>query len=182
MPNYRRAKIKGGTYFFTVVTYRRRKILCAPEVRTSLRHAIREVRKILPFTIEAWVLLPDHLHCIWALPQNDAEFGKRWAMIKTKVTQDCGQTRHRENWMTDVKQRRNESTLWQRRYWEHTIRDEEDYFNHMHYIHYNPVKHGLVKSVKDWPFSTFHRSLKAGLYEEHWGEDNEQWQDMDFGE
>jgi putative transposase len=109
-----------------------------------------------PFTIDALVLLPDHMHCIWALPQSDASFGIRWAMIKRFVTKRCGLDLHRDDWMNKSKRRRKESTIWQRRFWEHQIRDEQDYAIHMDYIHFNPVKHGYVQNVIDWQYSTFH--------------------------
>jgi len=131
MSNYRRAKTKGGTYFFTVVTFRRQKILCDELVRNALRIGIKNVQSTNPFTIDAWVLLPDHLHCIWTLPQNDANFGVRWAMIKRHVTKTCGPALYRDEWMTASKRRRKESTIWQRRFWEHQIRDEQDYEKHM---------------------------------------------------
>lgn len=97
MSTYRRANITGGTYFFTVVTFRRQTFLCDQPVRDVLRHAIRETRAILPFTIDGWVLLPDHLHCIWTLPPGDAAFGKRWAIIKRAVTKACGPLLYRED-------------------------------------------------------------------------------------
>ncbi len=168
MPNYRRANAKGGTYFFTVVTYRRQGFLCDENVRHALRNGIQNTRAIHPFEINGWVLLPDHLHCIWTLPPDDADFGVRWAMIKRFVTKQCGSSLRREDWMNDSKRKRKESTLWQRRFWEHQIRDEQDYEAHMNYLHFNPVKHGYVKSVKDWPYSTFHRYVRAGVYSEDW--------------
>lgn len=169
MPNYKRANTKGGTYFFTVVTYRRQKILCNETVRHALRNGIRTVQLRYPFTIDAWVLLPDHLHCIWTLPRDDAEFGKRWAMIKRYVTRQCGSQLYRDEWMNASKRKRKESTIWQRRFWEHQIRDERDYELHMNYIHYNPVKHGLVEFVIKWPYSTFHRYVRNGIYPPAWG-------------
>lgn len=173
MSTYRRAKATGGTYFFTVVTYRRQRFLCDEHVRTTLREAIGEVRAVCPFTIDGWVLLPDHLHCVWTLPPDDADFGKRWAMIKRFVTKQCGPALLSEAWLNDSKRKRNESTVWQRRYWEHMIRDDRDYARHMDYLHYNPVKHGMVKCVRDWPYSTFHRCVKEGVYLEDWGEAND---------
>ncbi len=169
MSCYRRAKTKSGAYFFTVVTYRRQKFLCDEPVRNALRDSIRETRAIYPFTIDGWVLLPDHLHCMWTLPPDDNDFGKRWAMLKRFVTKRCGPTLQRDAWMNTCKRRRHESTLWQRRFWEHLIRDETDYIRHMDYLHHNPVKHGLVQQVKDWPFSTFHRHVRNGVYPESWG-------------
>ncbi len=182
MPNYRRAKTKGATYFFTVVTYRRQRFLCEENVRKALRNGILEVQKNYPFTIDGWVLLPDHLHCIWTLPPNDANFSVRWAMIKRYVTKQCGPELHCEDWMNESKRRRKESTIWQRRFWEHQIRDERDFERHMDYLHYNPVKHDLVRSVKDWPHSTFHRYVSDGVYDENWGDDKIVTIDGQFGE
>ena len=108
MSNYCRARTKGGTYFFTVITYRRQNILCNEEIRIALREAIRKVQETHPFVIEAWVLLPDHLHCIWTLPENDADFGIRWVMIKRFVSKQC-RSFHRDDWMTVSKRKRKES-------------------------------------------------------------------------
>lgn len=182
MSTYLRAKIKGGSYFFTVVTYRRQEFLCDDSVRSALHDAIQETRTVYPFSIDGWVLLPDHLHCIWTLPADDGDFGKRWAMIKGFVTKRCSPLLYHDAWMTDSKRRRNESTVWQRRFWEHMIRDERDYMRHMDYLHYNPVKHGLVKCVKNWPFSTFHRYVKCGAYPENWGGTDTGTRDDNFGE
>jgi len=169
MPNYRRANVKGAIYFFTVITYRRQKILCDAIVRNALRKGIQTVRKTHPFFINAWVLLPDHLHCIWTLPENDADYSLRWAKLKRFVTKQCGGLLYREDLMNESKSRRNESTIWQRRFWEHLIRDDQDMKNHMDYIHYNPVKHNIVDCVKKWPYSTFHRYCNNGIYSEDWG-------------
>ena len=168
MSRYRRANTPGATYFFTVVTYRRRGFLCDADVRVALREAITRVRSQHPFFIDAWVLLPDHLHTIWTLPPDDARFALRWQQIKRFVTLRCGERLHQAAWMTGSKTRHRESTLWQRRYWEHQIRNEVDFEHHMDYLHYNPVKHGLVKQVKDWPYSSFHRCLEAGVYPPNW--------------
>ena len=182
MSNYRRANTKGGTYFFTVVTYRRQKFLCNENVRKALRNGILDVQKNHPFVINAWVLLPDHLHCIWTLPPDDAAFGIRWAMIKRFVTKQCGPDLQRDDWMNKSKRQRKESTIWQRRFWEHQIRDERDYEIHMDYIHYNPVKHGYVKNVTDWPHSTFHRYVRQGVYGQNWAGDGAVTIDEEFGE
>ena len=168
MPNYRRANVAGGTYFFTVVTYRRQRFLCDDDVRTALRDGVNNTRENLPFEIDAWVLLPDHLHCIWQLPVGDVDFAKRWALIKRFVTKRCGHRLKRNDWLNKTKTKRRESTLWQRRYWEHLIRDDNDLNRHRDYIHYNPVKHNHVERVVDWPFSTFHRFSKAGFYANDW--------------
>lgn len=169
MTNYRRAYHPGGTFFFTVVTYRRRKILTLPESRKFLRQAIQETQKKYPFQIDAWVLLEDHLHCIWKLPDSKTDFSIRWRLIKQRFTQKAKSLLHKNEWMNPAKTKRRESTIWQRRFWEHQITDDEDYLRHVDYLHYNPVKHGLVKDVKAWPYSTFHKFVKMGIYPENWG-------------
>lgn len=168
MSRYRRAALAGATYFFTVVTYRRRPILCDAPVRAALRAAIQTVRARYPFTIDAWVLLPDHLHCLWTLPPDDADFAGRWASIKRMVSRACAAGYHRSDWLTASKAKHRESTIWQRRYWEHCIRHDGDYARHVDYIYINPVKHGLVSRVHDWPYSTFHRDVARGLYPRDW--------------
>jgi putative transposase len=182
MTNYRRADIKGGTYFFTLVTYRRQRILCDKKVMLALRNGIRDVQARYPFEINGWVLLPDHLHCIWTLPPGDADFSMRWAMIKRAVSKQCGQDLLREEWINKSKQQRRESTIWQRRFWEHKIRNEDDYEKHLDYLHYNPVKHGYVKNVVDWPYSTYHRYLHQGIYDDDWAGEGIERIDNEFGE
>jgi len=126
MSRYRRASVAGSTYFFTVVAFRRQPILCDDMVRAALRSAIENVRAVRPFAIDAWVLLPDHLHCIWTLPDGDADFSTRWRMIKRAVSLVCGDDYRRADWMTASKRKYRESTIWQRRFWEHQIRNEDD--------------------------------------------------------
>ena len=159
----------GGTYFFTIVTYRRQEILTLPESRVALRNSISEVRSQYPFDIDAWVLLPEHLHCIWTLPRGDKDFSKRWGLIKAGFSKKTRHLFHRDEWMKKSKQRHREGTIWQRRFWEHQIRDERDYQTHMDYLHFNPVKHGLVQKVNDWRYSSFHRYVRAGVYDMDWG-------------
>jgi len=183
MPNYRRIQIPGIIYFFTVVTYKRQKMLVIPKSRQILRAMIHEVRQQLPFTICGWVLLPDHIHCIWALPENDSDYSKRWGMIKAGFSKMAKNLFHRDEWITDSKRKYREATIWQRRFWEHMIRDEDDFRRHIDYLHFNPVKHGLVKRVRDWPYSTFHRFVKKGFYPPGWGGDEMgDTTDTDFGE
>lgn len=170
MSNYRRANTEGGTYFFTVVTCRRRKILTMRAARSALRASIDDVRQYHPFVIDAWVLMPDHLHCIWTLPEGDRDFSKRWGLIKTGFTKRTKSLFHNQAWMNNSRQRKRESTIWQRRFWEHEIRDHRDYLAHMDYLHFNPVKHGLVNRVVEWPYSTFHRYVSRGVYPETWGD------------
>ncbi len=168
MSRYRRASTSNASYFFTAVAYRRQPILCDAPIRSALRAAIETVRTTRPFTIDAWVLLPDHLHCIWTLPEGDADFSTRWMMIKRSVSLACREIYHRADWMTASKSKHRESTIWQRRFWEHQIRDEDDLVRHVDYIHFNPVKHGNVQRVGDWPYSTFHRYVRDGIYTSDW--------------
>lgn len=169
MSRYRRADMEGATYFFTVATYRRQPLLCDAAVRVAIRQAIEAVRVKRPFKIDAWVLLPDHLHCIWTLPTGDADYATRWSMIKRSVSLACRHNHKRPEWINPSKQKHRESTLWQRRYWEHRIRDDRDFERHADYIHYNPVRHGLCERVIDWPWSTFHRYVSRDDYPVDWG-------------
>ena len=163
---YRRAKTPGATYFFTVVTFRRRKILCEPENREVLRTAFRMVKSHHPFTIDAFVLLPEHLHCIWTLPPGDADYSMRWNGIKGHLSRNC--LDKYKSPPSAAQQRKRAQTVWQPRFWEHQIRDEWDYEKHCDYIHWNPVKHGLVSRVCDWPYSSFHRFVQLGIYPLDW--------------
>lgn len=154
MPEYRRAWTQGGTYFFTVATYLRRPILTTEVVRQALREGIERTRQTLPFKIEAWVLLPDHLHTIWTLPPEDNNYAARWAIMKRQVSRRCERQFSNPKELSDSRQSRKESGIWQRRFWEHQIRDDLDFRRHMDYLHWNPVKHGYVQKVADWPFSS----------------------------
>jgi len=164
---YRRARIKGGTYFFTVVTHRRRRFLCQPENAELMRKALRHVMQRHPFKIDAFVLLPDHLHCIWTLPREDDDFSMRWQLIKRYFSERC-KSWYRGN-VSVSREEKKEQAIWQRRFWEHAIRNDEDYVRHADYIHYNPVKHGLVRAPRDWKYSSFHRYVQAGMHDEMWG-------------
>ena len=167
MSEYRRSYIPGGTYFFTVKTLNRRPILIETPYRTALRQAIIDVRSKLPFESIAWVLLPDHLHTIWRLPETDVNFSLRWSLIKQYVTRECTErTQTRPTIRSRLK--RGEGAIWQRRFWEHVIRDDTDFRHHIDYIHYNPVKHGYVKRPSDWKYSTFHRYVRDGAYPKDW--------------
>jgi putative transposase len=168
MPNYRRAAVPGGTYFFTLTSYQRRNILCNDEVRIALRDSIRTTQAKHPFTIDAWVLMPDHLHCIWILPPGDDGYSIRWSMIKRLVTQRVGFTGGAP-YVSASREKRREGHCWQRRFWEHWVRDENDLNRCRNYLHWNPVKHGHVSRVADWPYSTFHRFVREGMYTEDWG-------------
>lgn len=167
MPEYRRASIPGATYFFTVVTHRRQPLLIDSRCRAALRNAINRVRSELPFEIAAWVLMPDHLHAVWQLPPGDNNFSLRWSLIKQQVTRDCA-TWFSQQYLSSSREKRGEGSLWQRRFWEHLIRDEADFARHVDYIHYNPVKHGYAANAGDWPYSTFHRYAKQGMYPVDW--------------
>jgi putative transposase len=168
MTRYRRANA-ASTFFFTVVAYRRRPILCDESIRTALRRAIRAARAVLPFSIDGWVLLPDHLHCIWTLPDGDADYSTRWARIKRSVSRECDEA-YRDNRPVSASViKHREATIWQRRFWEHRIRNEIDFERHLDYIHFNPVKHGHAACVQDWPYSTFHRYVRERIYSFDWG-------------
>lgn len=182
MSRYRRSSTSGATYFFTLTTYHRQKILCDTTIRNALRTAVIYTRNKYPFIINAWVLLPDHLHCIWTLPTGDADFSKRWAIIKRKVSIECRHIHKNQKWITPSKVKHRESTIWQRRFWEHQIRDESDYRQHFDYIHWNPVKHGYVQRLSEWPYSTFHQYVRKGVYPKDWGGVVEKVDETGFGE
>ena len=171
MSHYRRLKVNHQTYFFTQVSYRRRKIFCDDLFRNSLREAVAFTKNKYPFQVDAWVLLPDHMHAIWTLPIDDANFSMRWSLIKRITTVTCGGYYHNDKFLTPSKQRRRESTIWQRRFYEHAIRDDNDFTRHMDYCHYNPVKHGLSESPCKWPYSTFHKLVNNGFYNLNWDVD-----------
>ena len=130
----------------------------------ALREAARQVRARAPFHIDAWVVLPDHMHCLWTLPEGDANFSGRWRAIKTAFVKSLPIGEPRSRVMTS----RGERGIWQWRYWEHTIRDDRDFAAHMDYTHFNPVKHGLVAHPADWAYSSFHRCVGSGLYPAGW--------------
>jgi REP-associated tyrosine transposase len=166
MTNYRRNFLAGGTFFFTVNLADRRLRLLIEHI-DELRAAVREVRERHPFTIDATVVLPDHLHAVWTLPEGDSNFGSRWRLIKSAFSRrlPVGEIVSRS------RVTKGERGIWQRRYWEHTIRDENDFARHVDYVHINPVKHGLVTRVRDWPHSSFHRMVELGVYPEDWAGD-----------
>jgi len=174
MPNYRRNRVPGGTYFFTVNLLDRKSSLLTDHV-AELRDAVRSVRQRQPFHIDAWVVLPEHMHAIWTLPPGDEEYSNRWRAIKKAFSKAVPKIEYR----SPVRIARHERGIWQRRFWEHTIADETDYTAHMDYIHYNPVKHGWVRTVKEWPFSSFHRLVERGVYPADWG--GSDWTDFDIG-
>ena len=169
MPNYRRWYVPGGTYFFTLVTFHRRPFLASDQARTFLRDAIDEVRKEMPFQIVAWVLLPGHLHTVWTLPSGDSDYSERWKRIKGSFSKSHLAAGGSEGVRNRSRRRHREAAVWQRRFWEHTVADEDDLLSCVDYVHWNPVKHGLVSRVHDWPWSTFHRYVEAGQYTDGWG-------------
>lgn len=154
---YRRAFVPGGSWFFTVVTCDRRPIFASADAVDVLRDAFRHVRAKHRFATDAIVVLPDHLHCIWTLPPGEADFATRWRLLKTRVTQGLDPAL------------RGDGRIWQHRFWEHLLRDEDDFARHVDYIHFNPVKHGLVDSAAEWPHSTFHRYVATGVLPVDWG-------------
>ncbi|MDX7897842.1 REP-associated tyrosine transposase [Aeromonas media] len=165
MANYKRAWQPGGTWFFTVVLAERQNNHLLVERIDLLRKVVREVQESHPFRIHGWVVLPEHLHALLELPDGDTNFPLRWRRIKSKFSRAIpnSEVRSESRW------RRGERGIWQRRYWEHLVRDQEDFNNHLDYIHINPVKHGLVTAPKDWPYSTFHRWVQQGRYPLTWG-------------
>ncbi len=163
MPDYRRNFLPGGSFFFTVNLLERRGDLLVRHV-DLLRESVRRVRRLHPFHIDAWVVLPDHLHCVWTLPPGDADFALRWRLIKLLFSKGLART----EWLSSARRRRKERGIWQRRYWEHTLRDAADFNAHVDYVHINPLKHGLVAAVPAWPYSTFHRYVQAGVLAADW--------------
>jgi putative transposase len=163
--NYRRARQEGGCLFFTVVTYDRRRFLTENRARECLRAAWDETLRLHPFEVVAVCLLPDHLHCIWRLPEGDEDYSSRWARIKAGFTRRYLRAGGEEATQTRSRRDRRERGVWQRRFWEHRIRDGTDLQRHVDYIHFNPVKHGLVPQIHDWPWSSFHRYIREGFYQ-----------------
>ncbi|MBI1367742.1 MAG: transposase [Planctomycetes bacterium] len=168
MPFYRRKRLQGGTYFFTLVTAQRQPILTTDTARVMLRRCITEARQTRPFDVLAFVLLPDHLHTLWTLPDGDADYSTRWRHIKGAFTHHWLRSGGAERSVSPGQQRHHYRGVWQPRFYEHTIRDEDDLRAHVEYIHYNPVKHGLVACPKDWFWSSFHRYVADGIYSIDW--------------
>ena len=165
MVRYRRNLVPGGTFFFTVTLLDRHSRALVEHVE-ALRAAMRDIRRSHPFAIDAVVVLPDHLHIVMSLPDGDADYPNRWHLIKRRFTESVMKSG------TEVARRRSgEPAFWQRRYWEHTIRDDGDFERHVDYIHFNPVRHGLVDRVRDWPHSSFHRYVRHGMLPPDWAGD-----------
>jgi putative transposase len=165
MVRYRRNRVAGGTFFFTLALDDRRSTALVDHIG-ALRAAFRAARQERAFVLDAIVILPDHLHVVMTLPADDADFAGRWRRIKGHFSSSLLGKK------TPIQRRANgELALWQRRYWEHTVRDEEDFARHVDYIHYNPVKHGLVTRVRDWPYSSFHLYARRGILPEDWAGD-----------
>ncbi|MGR8979312.1 MAG: REP-associated tyrosine transposase [Gammaproteobacteria bacterium] len=160
---YRRNRIAGGTYFFTVTLKDRKSALLVEHIRL-LREAVQRTKLAKPFAIDVWVVLPEHMHAVWTLPPGDADYSGCWRSIKGYFSHEIAKLL--EGPMPNAK---GEYGFWQRRFWEHTIRDADDYARHIDYIHYNPVKHGYVQNVRDWPYSSFHRFIAKKIYPSDWG-------------
>ena len=166
MPNYRRAFFPGGCWFFTVNLLERRRTLLVDSIDV-LRDSVAKTRRQYPFEIDAFVVLPNHIHAIWTLPPGDADFSIRWRLIKTSFAKALPIQER----LSTVRRARNERGIWQRRFWEHMIRNDADYARHIEYCYINPVKHGLVARVRDWPHSSFHRDVERGIFPLDWAGD-----------
>jgi len=163
MPNYRRALVPGGTYFFTVNLLERNRRLLIEHI-DQLRTAFAQARATRPFDVVAAVVMPDHLHCIWQLPPGDADNAVRWKSIKAAFSMSLPRGERR----SARRMEKGERGIWQRRYWEHLIRDDRDLAMHVDYVHFNPVKHHHVARVEDWPYSTFHQYVRSGTLPSDW--------------
>ncbi len=177
MSRYRRSQIVGGTYFFTVALRDRHSKLLIDRIQ-ELRHAYRRANELHPFTTIAICILPEHIHAIWQLPPNDANYALRWSIIKSLFSRQFEASQDR----SASKIRQREKGIWQRRYWEHQIRNEIDLNRHIDYIHANPVKHGYVSAVKDWEYSSFHRYVREGTLPLDWMGAADDMTDRQFGE
>lgn len=165
MTNYRRIYVPGATWFFTVNLVERKGNQLLVDRIDVLRESFIRVRTKHPYNIDAIVVLPDHLHCVLTLPSGDKDFSTRWGLIKSNFSRGI-ETGER---ISNSRAKRGERGIWQRRFWDHLIRDEADYQAHIDYIHWNPVKHGLVRCVADWKHSSFHKFVENGLYPLNWG-------------
>ena len=177
MTNYRRNFIPGGSFFFTVNLADRRQRLLTAHV-DALREAFRYASSRHAFTIDAVVILPDHLHAIWRLPEGDIDYSLRWRHVKSAFSRALPPVEA----ISSSRRAKGERGIWQRRYWEHTLRDENDFARHVDYIHFNPVKHCHIGRVRDWPHSSFHRMVREGILPEDWAGDNNNDDGAMFGE
>jgi putative transposase len=168
MPEYRRAILEGGTFFLTVVTDLRRPLLATDNARRLLRAALEATQRGRPFTIDAIVVLPDHFHCIWTLPPGDHDFSTRMRLVKGRFTHAFLAAGGRETLSSPSRPRREERSVWQRRFWEHTLRNDAEFQRLCNYIHYNPVKHGHASCPHAWPYSSFQRFVAEERYEASW--------------
>ena len=168
MPTYVRWREAGATYIFTVVAYRRQRILTGALARRILLRSVATVRRRLPFDLRAFLLLPDHMHCLATLPEEDDDFPTRWRQIKSLFTRDYLQRGGRDWDVSDQARRQGRRGVWQPRYFEHRIRDDADYDRHRDYIHLNPVKHEYVERPEDWPWSSIHRHIRMGWLDPRW--------------
>ncbi len=173
MADYRRWYIPGATYFFTSVTYQRRPLFGDAAARKLLGDVMREQAERTPFETVAIVLLWDHLHCLWTLPRGDDDYSGRWKEIKATFTRDWLRGGGQDRPVSRAKAARGRRGVWQPRFHEHTIRDQEDLENHADYLHFNPVKHGYVNRPRDWPWSSFRRFVKLHQYDDDWGSQGE---------
>ena len=171
MPEYRRIYQPGRTYFFTLVTYKRQEIFTTQEIRTLFISCVQYVRQYHPFTIEAYCILPDHIHMLWHLPEDDSDYSMRIGQIKRRFSQQYAGKIDNPIPISKSRRKRRELTIWQRRFWEHLIRDEDDLHRHIDYIHYNPVKHGWVTRVGDWEASSYQDHVRQGSYDPEWGDE-----------
>ncbi len=167
--DYRRLYVAGGTYFFTQVTFHRKPIFHQETAIDVLRQAFRYTMDRHPFTIVASVILPDHLHFLWTLPSDEQNYSTCWRLIKSQFTRNYAGSDH-------------QPPFWQRRFWEHLIRDEEDFANHVNYIHFNPVKHRMVDSPEKWAHSSFKNFVEDGFYSPEWQETAAAWNNDNFME
>ncbi|GJM23810.1 MAG: transposase [Phycisphaerae bacterium] len=168
MPDYQRLFAPGATFFFTVVTNFRKPILSSRPAQECLRSAFRHVQLRYPFEIDACVILPDHLHCIWTLPKDETNFSMRWSAIKATFTRQFVAGGGSETARSESRRKRGERGIWQRRFWEHIVRNETEFGVYVDYIHYNPVKHGLARCPHEWGPSSFHRWVRDGEYLKDW--------------
>jgi putative transposase len=169
MSGYKRYFVPGGTYFFTLVTENRAPLFHEESARELLGRVMRDCFSRYPLEALALVLLPEHLHALWALPRGDDRYALRWRWIKREFTRTWLAGGGTEQFCRPSRNREQRRGVWQRRFWEHTIKDEADLETHFNYIHFNPVKHGLVARPRDWAWSSFHRWVRAGHYELDWG-------------